>query len=153
MRALNLTTLPSLAIGSAAGDSFYNTTNATDTWAYGTEGGTNSSVIYGSTAFTTYVNGNIANSLELGVVVNACPATGCSNVPATIVDDRAGILLWSDNTTWNNTALFPHGKPVDGDNVTIPNGKSPPLSPPSSPKSTSRRHLILLKPSLCILLV
>ena len=121
MRALNLTSLPTLAANSSSGDSFYNTSNTTDTWYYGYG---NSSIVYGSTAFTTYIRGNTVNGLELALLVKACPDTGCTNVPETVTDVRSGVLLWSDNATWNNTQLFPRGAPKDGDNVTIPNGES-----------------------------
>eukprot|EP00983_Pelagomonas_calceolata_P051357 1142377-Pelagomonas_calceolata.AAC.3 len=52
----------------------------------------------------------------LQVVPKLCPPGGCTNEPDEVVDEREGILLWSDPETWNDADLFPNGKPKAGEN-------------------------------------
>eukprot|EP00798_Chlamydomonas_sp_ICE-L_P008885 gene8886-3764_t len=50
---------------------------------------------------------------------NRCPLDGCSNGPTVVVDERDGLLRWSELVTWADTL----GRiPIEGDNVIIPQG-------------------------------
>ena len=93
------------------GASFYNKTFSLDTRMYG-------NTTYNSTQFTLYLAGTFALG-ELAVHAQDCPDNACTNNPSTVVDVRAGILLWSNPATWSSR---PGGAPLAGDNVTIPYG-------------------------------
>lgn len=57
---------------------------------------------------------------QLNVAARFCPTSGCTNAPEAAVDERDGLLFWSEDSTWSNKERFPNGKPVAGENVSGP---------------------------------
>ncbi|GFR40478.1 hypothetical protein Agub_g1045 [Astrephomene gubernaculifera] len=116
----NLTSLPAPFPNTTHGSFYYNKSLAVNSWWWG-------NTTYNDTKFTVFVAGRSDKSLQIASF--ACPDGGCSEVPDTVVDIRAGTLLWSDASTWTSRG----NKPKEGENVTIPYGwdliidESPPL--------------------------
>ncbi|KXZ49223.1 hypothetical protein GPECTOR_22g814 [Gonium pectorale] len=108
--ASNLTILPAAPASAAHGSAFYNKTMAANSWWWGNAN-------YNDTKLAVLLAGR--SDAALAVAAQACPAQGCGYVPPEVIETREGTLYWSDAATW---ASRPGGKPVEGDNVTIPFG-------------------------------
>ncbi|KAF5832717.1 hypothetical protein DUNSADRAFT_11299 [Dunaliella salina] len=112
--AMNYTGLPDpMDENTMHGDAYYNKTFVPDTWNYGDNQ-------YNHTLFTMVALG--PNNGALQANPRFCPPDGCTNEPEEVVDKREGILLWSEPETWSDGTQFPNGKPIAGENVTIPFG-------------------------------
>ncbi|KAG2496270.1 hypothetical protein HYH03_005503 [Edaphochlamys debaryana] len=75
---------------------------------------------YNDTCFKVVTAGT--QDYRLSVESYTCPDEGCNNLPTEVVDVRNETLLWSNAATWTVASVGHPGKPVKGDNVTIPYG-------------------------------
>ncbi|KXZ54727.1 hypothetical protein GPECTOR_4g796 [Gonium pectorale] len=109
---VNSTALPPPLPSTPHGSYFYDKNLTRNTWWWG-------NYTYNDTKFTMLAAGRYDSALY--VRAYDCPDQGCEeqNVPPEVVDVQTGTFLWSNVSTWANRD---GGKPVAGDNVTIPFG-------------------------------
>ncbi|KAG2491954.1 hypothetical protein HYH03_009686 [Edaphochlamys debaryana] len=109
----NMTSFLPASNATEHGSFYYDMTLNPNTWWWGNN-------TYNDTCFKVVSAGS--NDYALNVDSFVCPETGCTNLPPDVVDVRNDTLLWSNPATWTVSSVGHPGKPVKGDNVTIPYG-------------------------------